>query len=118
MNVMGMPLLITLWLVDKSMFIEWTDEETGQNWPKEGIPTIIAREFQIMGLLWEEYTYFEDSSYLHISLARMIVLWLMSILITLQTKIMFFIIPWAMMSVYQITILILYEVFILKISFD
>ena len=112
-NVLGMPTLIALWIYDKSMFIEWTDEETGQNWPKEGLPTAIAREFMIMGLLWQEYTYFEDHSYLHISLARMIVLWWMSMLITMQIISLPIIIPWAMMSVYQLSILILYEVLVL-----
>ena len=71
-NVMILPTLIVIWMMDPSIFIEWSNKETGQNWPKEGYPTAIAKEFLLLGLLWGDYTYLLDENDLHISLALMI----------------------------------------------
>ena len=117
-NLMILPTLMALWLIDESIFVEWDDKKTGQNWPKEGYPTLIAREFLLLGLLWGDYTYLLNENDLHISFALMLFMYLQSWTIMFDLLLLPVIIPWAMLSLYQILVIVAYEVLVLDISFD
>ena len=65
-----------------------------------------------------DYTYLYDSSYYNIDMTTMIMVYLFSWLEMGNIWSLPFLILWAMLSVYQIGVLVLYEYFVLGISFD
>jgi len=118
-NIFSMPLMMTLYIIDKGLFVDAEASEiAGQNVPREGIPTLFAKYYNIHALLWADFTYLDDKTDLEITLIRMIFLyWFSFVQIGLSILLEPFIWVWAIISGTALSFIVLYEVIFLDISF-
>ena len=80
-SIFTMPALMLLYLIDKNLFVDEVATQfdpEGIQRPRIGLPASVSEMYNIMGLLWGEYTYLADKTDLSIGFGHMFKLWAFS----------------------------------------
>lgn len=113
---------MSLYLIDKNLFVDKVATELdpeGIQRPRIGLPASVSEIYNIMGLLWGDYTYLADKTDLSIGFGHMFKLWAFSwlqlFISAVADPIM---LVWSAISVASLINVIFYDVAVLGISFD
>ena len=80
--ILMMPNLLVLYSLDRDLFIDWDATQQVKMYyiPHKGLPTAFAQLYNIMAILWGDYTFLVDETRLSISFTHMLQMLVMAVL--------------------------------------
>jgi hypothetical protein len=119
-NVLVLPIYAVLYIIDNEIFVDYeaTKLQNGVNYPEEGFPTLFAKSYNIHSLLWGNYKFLEDPTYLRMDLTQILFLfWFSIVQLFMSTLLEPILWVWGILSTFSMSAIIFYEIFFLNLSF-
>ena len=110
-----------LYWIDKDLFVNWEASEDAKLFlvPHKGLPTAFSQLYNIMAMLWGNFTFLIDEERLSISFTHMMQMFAFSVFQLVVSSVVEPIMSiWGGFSLIAIGTILFYEYYVLDISFD